>query len=501
MGFPETRLRRLRQSTSMRSLFDSPWPEPAKFIWPVFCHSGKEKTAIDAMPGQFRLGLDSLKKEAASIARQGIGGILLFGVPDSDAKTADGQNASCEDGIVPAAIRTIKETFPDMLVLTDVCLCAYTEHGHCGPLNSRGDVDNDAALKILAETAYCHAQAGADIVAPSAMMDGQVQSIRHKLDEGGFPETLIMSYSTKFASSLYDPFREAEDSAPGHGNRKGYQQSYRSRLQAIRESLEDEKEGADILMIKPSLWYLDIIQSIKAKTPASCSGLQCQRRVCHAPCSRQPWLGQPQCHGSGITLRPGTVRGRYNHFILGQILFHLFSRKPAMTNEECFNRAIKVIPGGVNSPVRSFSSVGGTPICIQKAKGAYLTTVEGKVLLDFCQSWGPLILGHSDQDVLHAVHQAVDGGLSYGCNHAGEAELAELILSMIPHANRLRLVNSGTEAVMTALRLARAATARSKNSKIRRLLPWALGFPSCGGRKRHSNRRLFIITGCAPNSS
>lgn len=137
-----------------------------------------------------------------------------------------------------------------------------------------------------------------------------------------------------------------------------------------------------------------------------------------------------------------------------------------MTNKTCFDRAVKVIPGGVNSPVRSFSSVGGTPICIQKAQGAYLTTVEGKTLLDFCQSWGPLIFGHGDQDVLHAVHQAVDRGLSYGCNHAGEAELAELILGMIPHANRLRLVNSGTEAVMTALRLARAATGRSKTVKF-----------------------------------
>ncbi len=137
-----------------------------------------------------------------------------------------------------------------------------------------------------------------------------------------------------------------------------------------------------------------------------------------------------------------------------------------MTNKEYFDRAVKVIPGGVNSPVRSFSSVGGTPICIQKAQGAYLTTVEGKTLLDFCQSWGPLIHGHGDQDVLHAVHQAVDRGLSYGCNHTGEAELAELILGMIPHANRLRLVNSGTEAVMTALRLARAATGRSKTVKF-----------------------------------
>ncbi len=287
MGYPETRLRRLRQNSAMRSLFDSPWPGPEKFIWPVFCQPGKGKTAIDAMPGQFRLGLDSLKKEVEAIIHQRIGGILLFGIPESDTKTSNGWKAADDDGIVPAAVRTVKASFPELLVLTDVCLCAYTEHGHCGPLNSRGDVDNDAALKILAETAHCHARAGADIVSPSAMMDGQVQAIRHELDEGGFPETLIMSYSTKFASSLYDPFREAEDSAPGHGNRKGYQQSFRSRHQAIRESLEDEIEGADILMVKPSLWYLDIIQSIKEKTllPVAAYNVSGEYSMLHAAAS------------------------------------------------------------------------------------------------------------------------------------------------------------------------------------------------------------------------
>lgn len=240
------------------------------------------------MPGQYRLGTEALKREVEAIARQGIGGILIFGVPGSEPKTPDGRGAFQDGGAVPSAVRAVKEAFPDMPVFTDVCLCAYTDHGHCGPLDARGNVDNDAALSILAEIAACHARAGADAVAPSAMMDGQVQAIRSKLDGEGFTHTLIMSYSTKFASSLYGPFREAEASAPGKGDRKGYQQSYRSRGQALRESLEDEDEGADILMVKPALWYLDIVRDIREETqlPIAAYNVSGEYSMLHAAADR-----------------------------------------------------------------------------------------------------------------------------------------------------------------------------------------------------------------------
>ena len=186
------------------------------------------------------------------------------------------------------AIQVLKKEFPHLVVMTDVCLCAYTSHGHCGPLNPTGDVDNDPALDQLAEIALSHARSGADCVAPSAMMDGQVQAIRKGLDEGGFQDTLLMSYSTKFASSMYGPFREAEQSAPGKGDRQGYQQSYRDPRQAVRESIFDEDEGADILMVKPALYYLDIISKLREQTdlPLAAYNVSGEYSMIHASADR-----------------------------------------------------------------------------------------------------------------------------------------------------------------------------------------------------------------------
>ncbi len=289
MGFPETRLRRLRQNNGIRRLTDAPWPGAHKFIWPLFCvQKNDTHEAIPAMPGQYRLGIDSLKREAEKAMRQGIGGILIFGVPDDIPKSPDGRGAYYDNGIVPTAVRAVKEVCPTLPVFTDVCLCAYTEHGHCGPIDSKGNVDNDASLAILAEVAICHARAGADAVSPSAMMDGQVRSIRSRLDAEGFSNTIIMSYSTKFASALYEPFRKAESSSPEHGDRRGYQQSYRFQNQALLESLEDAEEGADILMVKPALWYLDIVRDLKEKTmlPVAAYNVSGEYSMLHAVASR-----------------------------------------------------------------------------------------------------------------------------------------------------------------------------------------------------------------------
>ena len=265
--FPEIRLRRLRRTAGLRKMLGQPLPGPEKFIWPVFLREGKGvDEPIAAMPGQSRMSADVLLKKLKPVAESGVGGILLFGLTDPSKKDADGSEAFNEKGAVQRAIPLIKKAFPQLTVFTDVCLCAYTDHGHCGPLNKAGEVDNDAALTLLQKVALSHAAAGADCVAPSAMMDGQVLAIREALDEEELTNTLLMSYSTKFASSMYGPFREAEQSAPGKGDRQGYQASYSDLRTALRESELDEDEGADILMVKPALMYLDVIHQLRTAT-------------------------------------------------------------------------------------------------------------------------------------------------------------------------------------------------------------------------------------------
>lgn len=265
--FPDIRLRRLRRTPAIRRLFDIPLPGPEKFIWPVFVVAGRgQRQAIDAMPGQYRYSVDTLLKDLRPVVDSGVGGILIFGLVDDASKDGAGSAAYDERGAVQQAVRAVRAEYPQLVIFTDVCLCAYTTHGHCGPLTKSGDVDNDASNEMLAKTAVSHAAAGADGVAPSAMMDGQVQAIRSALSAAGFQQILLMSYSTKFASAMYGPFREAEQSSPQHGDRRGYQASYGNARLALRESALDEAEGADILMVKPSLFYLDIIARLRAST-------------------------------------------------------------------------------------------------------------------------------------------------------------------------------------------------------------------------------------------
>ena len=265
--FPEVRLRRLRRTPMLRRMFDTPPPGPEKFMWPVFVKDGKGiREPIDAMPGQSRMSPDVLVREVGRVLDMGVGSVLVFGLADGAHKDGSGTAAYDERGAVQQAIRRLRKAYPGLVIASDVCVCAYTTHGHCGPLTEDGEVENDAANEVLARMAVSHAAAGADIVAPSAMMDGQVRAIRQALDTEGFKQTVLMSYSTKFASAMYGPFREAEESAPQKGDRRGYQTSYANVRLAMRESALDEGEGADILMLKPSLFYLDVLARLRDRT-------------------------------------------------------------------------------------------------------------------------------------------------------------------------------------------------------------------------------------------
>jgi porphobilinogen synthase len=251
------RLRRLRRTEALRRLVRETRLSPEGFVYPLFVVGGSGvRNAIASMPGQHQLSLDQLPAEAQELRALGIPAVLLFGIPST--KDEQGSGAYAADGIVQEAVRALKQADAELLVITDVCLCEYTSHGHCGVVKD-GEVDNDATLPLLARTALSHAQAGADMVAPSAMMDGQVAAIRQALDESGFPHIPIMGYAAKYASAFYGPFREAAESAPQFGDRRGYQMDPPNAREALREIEADIAEGADIVMVKPALAYLDVL--------------------------------------------------------------------------------------------------------------------------------------------------------------------------------------------------------------------------------------------------
>jgi porphobilinogen synthase len=260
-------MRRLRQSAGVRRLFEGEMPGPGRFLWPVFVVEGQGvRQAIESMPGQYRHSPDRLVEALEPVVAMGVGGVLVFGVVEVGRKDEGGKAAYDPNGVVAQAVRLVRRRFPGLVIFTDVCLCGYTSHGHCGPVDSRGVVDNDVTVATLGRVAVVHGEAGATGVAPSAMMDGQVRGIRQALDGAGLDETLIMSYSTKFASSFYGPFRQAAGSSPAHGDRRGYQASFADPRRALLESVLDEAEGADILMVKPALCYLDIIARLRDRT-------------------------------------------------------------------------------------------------------------------------------------------------------------------------------------------------------------------------------------------
>ncbi len=253
------RPRRLRKNETIRNMVAETVVNPDSLVYPMFVVEGeKVKEPIPSMPGQFRFSIDEILKELESCVALGLKSILLFGIPSYKDEMAS--SAYDDDGIVQRAVRSIKTKFPDLYVITDVCLCEYMSHGHCGIVKEDGDVDNDPTLELLAKTALSHAEAGADMVAPSDMMDGRVAAIRGKLDEGGYQNLPIMAYSAKFASAYYGPFRDAADSAPHFGNRKSYQMDVRNGREALREVELDIEEGADIVMVKPGLAFLDVLR-------------------------------------------------------------------------------------------------------------------------------------------------------------------------------------------------------------------------------------------------
>jgi porphobilinogen synthase len=265
MAFPQTRLRRLRATRALRGLVRETRLEPAQFVFPMFvAHGIDRREPIAAMPGIDHLSIAHAVAEAGEAKELGIEAVLLFGLPA--AKDEEGSGAWDEEGIVQLATRAIKEEHPELLVITDLCLCEYTSHGHCGVLREDGTVDNDATLELLARTAVSQARAGADLIAPSDMMDGRVGFIRAALDDDGRTETPILAYSAKFASAFYGPFREAADSTPAFGDRRGYQMDPANGEEAVREAKLDVDEGADIVMIKPALPYLDLIRRVKDET-------------------------------------------------------------------------------------------------------------------------------------------------------------------------------------------------------------------------------------------
>ena len=257
------RFRRLRINETLRNLVQETTITADDFIYPLFVREGSGiKTEVSSMPGVYQMSLDEILKECEYLVSINLKSIILFAIPD--VKDSVGSECLCNESIISRTIKAIKEKFPQMFIVTDLCFCEYTDHGHCGILDPKTQtVDNDKTLEISAQQAIVHARAGADMIAPSGMMDGIISTLRNALDENGFKNLPIMAYSTKFASGYYGPFRDVAESTPSFGDRRTYQMNPANRLEAIEESLEDEKEGADILMVKPALAFLDVIRDIR----------------------------------------------------------------------------------------------------------------------------------------------------------------------------------------------------------------------------------------------
>jgi porphobilinogen synthase len=297
MRFPIYRPRRLRQNPKLRALVRETELSVGDFVMPLFVRGGSRlRKPIGSMPGQFQLSVDELVKEAERTAKLGVPAVILFGIPEKKDEKASGAYAA--NGIVPRAVRALKRKMPELIVICDVCLCEYMSHGHCGIVRKSGRdyrIDNDATLNLLAKSSLAYAEAGADIVAPSDMMDGRVAAIRAALDETGFSDTPIMSYAAKFASAYYGPFREAAESPPQFGDRRTYQMDYANAEEALREVALDIEEGADIIMVKPAFGYQDLIWRVKEKFryPVACYNVSGEYAMVKAA-AQNGWLDEKQ---------------------------------------------------------------------------------------------------------------------------------------------------------------------------------------------------------------
>jgi porphobilinogen synthase len=296
-AFPATRLRRLRRTGALRALVRETRLDVADVVMPYFV--GTEALPNEALPAMSRHTVDGLVREVDGLAAAGVPAVILFGIPGE--KDDEGSGAWDENGIVQQALRALRERFPELLLLTDVCLCEYTAHGHCGVL-AGGEVDNDATLELLARTSVSHVDAGADAVCPSDMMDGRVGAIRHALDEAGFQQTPIVAYSAKYASAFYGPFRDAADSAPAFGDRRGYQMDPANVREALRECELDLAEGADVIMVKPALPYLDVIRAVRERfqVPVAAYNVSGEYGMVKAAAARG-WLDERQAALESLT--------------------------------------------------------------------------------------------------------------------------------------------------------------------------------------------------------
>src|SRR5436190_2247090 len=363
-SFPVTRLRRLRRTSGIRNLVRETRLDLDDFVMPLFV--GPEGLANEDLPGLSRHSVETLVAEADELERLGVRAVILFGIPEE--KDDEGSGAWDDDGIVQRALRALDGT--SLVRLTDVCLCEYTSHGHCGVIRD-GEVSNDETLELIARAAVSHVEAGADAVCPSDMMDGRVAAIRDEL-----PDTPIVAYSAKYASAFYGPFREAAESAPAFGDRRGYQMDPANVREALRECEQDVAEGADVLMVKPALPYLDVIRAARERFD--------------------------------LPLAAYNVSGEY----------------------------------------------------------AMVKAAAAKGFLDWVMSWGPLLFGHADPDTIEAVVEAAARGTTFGAPTEAEVELAAEIVDAVPSVEKVRLVSSGTEAAMSAVRLARAFTSRDRIIKF-----------------------------------
>ena len=300
MTYPKTRLRRLRATPALRSIAKETSLLPSDLVAPLFvCHGENVRRAIASMPGHAQLSVDEAAREAEALAKAGVGGVILFGIPKS--KDPEGREAYDEKGIVPLALRAIRKAAPDLHLWADVCLCEYTDHGHCGIVN--GDkVDNDRTLPLLARASVVYAAAGADLIAPSDMMDGRVGAIRRGLDEAGHVDTPIVAYSAKYASAFYGPFREAAESAPKFGDRRSYQLDPANSDEALREVALDLEEGADMVMVKPALPYLDVIYRVKERfgVPVAAYNVSGEFAMIQAA-AQNGWLDGPRAAMEALT--------------------------------------------------------------------------------------------------------------------------------------------------------------------------------------------------------
>jgi len=453
------RTRRLRKTESIRRLVRETQLSVDDLIYPLFIEEGENiETEIASMPGIKRFSLDTISKELDQVVALNIPAVILFGIPAH--KDEEGTETWNDNGVIQKAIRFIKTNYPSLYVITDVCFCEYTNHGHCGVIHNN-DIDNDATLINLEKQVVSHAKAGVDMVAPSGMMDGTIETVRKALDHHNFKDVPIMAYSVKYASAFYGPFRDAADSAPSFGDRKTYQMDPANRVEGLREATYDVTEDADILMVKPALSYLDVVRDLKNNfdKPIACYNVSGEYAMVKAA-SEKGWID-----GDKVMLESLLSMKRAG----ADIIITLMKLK---NSQELYKKGLKHLVGAVNSPVRAFASVGGNPLFIKKAKGSKVVDVDNNKYVDYVGSYGPMILGHRHKKVQKAIDKALKNGYTFGASTKNEIKLAKIVCDAFPGMDKVRFVNSGTEACMSAVRLARGFTGKDKIIKFAGWFAW-----------------------------